>query len=98
MTKAKAYPIAKIDIRTIEKAMWMARILNVMGSRHMAAYELHDLLVKQCVDRNLKCIYAGTTERYLKELVKNGTLNAGKRRMREKVYRWYYWKKVEAVV
>jgi hypothetical protein len=84
----------KSGIIALERAMWYARILSILGDNQMTCMMIYRRLEEECAIRNIKCIDSTTVNRYLQDMVKRGTLESKRQRvsMTTNITALFYWK------
>lgn len=84
----------KPGILAIERAMWYARILFIIGDNQNTCMMIYWRLEAECAARNIKCINSTTVNRYLKDMVKRGTLECKTLRttLTSQASAKFYWK------
>jgi hypothetical protein len=87
----------KSGIIALERAMWYARILSIIGDNQNTCMMVYRRLEEECTIRNIKCIDSTTVNRYLKDMVKRGTLECKTLRtaLSSKASAKFYWKVVK---
>ena len=81
-------------IIALERAMWYARILSILGDNQNTCMMIFRRLENECAFRNIRCIDSTTINRYLKDMVKRGTLESKTMRtaLSSKATAKFYWK------
>ena len=84
----------KSGIIALERAMWYARILSILGDNQNTCMMIYRRLEEECSVRLIKCIDSTTVNRYLKDMVKRGTLESKTLRttLSSNASAKFYWK------
>ena len=74
----------------IQREIWKSRLLEVIADRRLATYEIVYALQVFMGDEH--CISEYTIIKYLREMVKDGSVQTENKRVRGNMYRRFYWR------
>ena len=81
-----------VGIMKLEREVWLSRILNTLGDRHMAAWEIEWNMCHARLASGQKCISSWTIARYLRQLAEAGIIQSETKRSRGNINRKFYWR------